>query len=91
MVDSMIFYTVMEDKVGSSESIMVTPDRFLTHEGMIFTVPKALYSVLPDSTILFADNEITSLRNSNLLIRRWRYQFLRQFLRQRVTSPTTVI
>ena len=62
--DSLDYYIVMKDfeltsvdskvkvsKVGSDASIQVTPDRFLTHEGMIFTVPIALYTVLPDNTV----------------------------------------
>ena len=71
--DSLVYYIVIEDfeltsveskvkvsKVGNSASIMVAPDRFLTHDGMIFTVPKALYSILSDGTISFTDNEINN-------------------------------
>ena len=73
MDDTLNYYTVVEDyelnntenkvkvaKIGSASCINVMPDRFLTYEGMIFTVPLSMYSILDDNTVSYVDNEITS-------------------------------
>ena len=44
-------------KIGGSSTKFVTIDKFLTHKGMIFTVPSTLYTI-NGSRVFFKDQEI---------------------------------
>ena len=47
-------------KVGANQKKqLVTVDRFLTHKGMIFKVPPALYTISADHNVTFKDQEIS--------------------------------
>ena len=47
-------------KIGGSSTKFVTVDKFLTHKGMIFTVPSTLYTI-NGSRVSFKDQEINDL------------------------------
>ena len=46
-------------KVGGKKVKHVNVGRFLTYKGMVFTVPAALYSISPDHSVSFHDQEIS--------------------------------